>query len=188
MANFADQWSPTLPPELRDATLVNLCLSTPPRITENLARTADGRLFSVFWDSATALYSWSPVTEDYARRAAEPVRVYCGKADWRELFNIAPAGQTREEADGSTPEDRREPRDGNAGKSARRKADKPKRKRGRPVDPMTIQRADFARPLREQEYTWEDIYAAYRSKYPRDIDASADSIRLAFDRQNLEPK
>ena len=60
-------------------------------------------------------------------------------------------------------------------------------KRGRPVDKMTIRRADFAKPLREQSKTWEEITTAYSKKYPRDIDASADVIRLAFQRQYSEP-
>lgn len=51
--------------------------------------------------------------------------------------------------------------------------------RGRPVDPLTTQRAAFARPLREQDQTWTQIAAAYVKKYPKDIDASADTIRLA---------
>jgi len=61
-------------------------------------------------------------------------------------------------------------------------------KRGRPVGKTTIQRADFAKPLREQAKTWPEIYALYVKKYPRDINASADTIRLAFERQFPEPK
>ena len=61
-------------------------------------------------------------------------------------------------------------------------------KRGRPVDKATIRRADFAKPLREQGKTWEEIAASYSNKYPRDIDASADTLRLAFQRQYPEPK
>lgn len=63
-----------------------------------------------------------------------------------------------------------------------------KPKRGRPVDDATIRRADFAKPLREQGKGWEDIYTLYAEKYPRDVDASADTIRLALQRQYPEPK
>lgn len=63
-----------------------------------------------------------------------------------------------------------------------------KAKRGRRVDKATIRRADFAKPLREKGMTWDAIAAAYAKKNPRDIDASADTIRLAFQRQYPEPK
>ena len=68
-------------------------------------------------------------------------------------------------------------------------ADKTPR-RGRPVDQLTVQRADFAKPLREREnpQTWENIATAYRKKHPKDLEASADTLRLAFQRQYPEPK
>jgi len=61
-------------------------------------------------------------------------------------------------------------------------------KRGRKVDKNTIQRADFAKPVHEQGETWEGIYQEYNRKYPRDCDASADTIRLAYYRQYPKPK
>ena len=35
-------------------------------------------------------------------------------------------------------------------------------KLGRPVDPMTIQRANFAKPLRDEDMTWEEIADRYK--------------------------
>jgi len=59
-------------------------------------------------------------------------------------------------------------------------------RRGRKVAPETIRRADFAKPRREKGESYPSIYAAYQKKYPRDIDASEDVIRLAFERQYPE--
>ncbi|MHB1035739.1 MAG: hypothetical protein ACYC35_12935 [Pirellulales bacterium] len=61
-------------------------------------------------------------------------------------------------------------------------------KRGRPTEKATIRRADFAKPLREQKWTWEQISAEYEAKHPRDTDASPDVLRKAFERQYPKPK
>ena len=58
-----------------------------------------------------------------------------------------------------------------------------KPKRGRPVEMLTIRRADFVKPLREKGEPYSRIFAAYAKKYPRDIDASEDVLRRAFERQ-----
>ena len=63
-----------------------------------------------------------------------------------------------------------------------------KTKRGRKVDPLTIQRAEFAKPLRGDHCTWEKIAKEYHKKHPTDMNASADTIRLAFRRQYPEIK
>ena len=73
-----------------------------------------------------------------------------------------------------------------AGRSAKPPQNRPKR--GRPVDKATIRRADFAKPLREDGSTWLEIAKLYCKKYPRDLEASADTIRLAFQRQYPAPK
>lgn len=77
--------------------------------------------------------------------------------------------------------------DGAAGSTAdgteTAKPAKAKSTRGRKVDKATIRRADFAKPLREKDETWANIYAEYNRKHSRDIDASADVIRRAFERQ-----
>jgi len=65
-------------------------------------------------------------------------------------------------------------------------ATKAGKRRGRKVAKLTIQRADFAKPLREEGESWPNILAAYAKKHPRDIDANEDVIRLAFERQYRE--
>ena len=60
--------------------------------------------------------------------------------------------------------------------------------RGRPVDKSTIRRAAFAKPLRDNGVTWQEIAVRYQKKHPKDVDASADTIRLAFDRQYAKQK
>ncbi|MHB1037768.1 MAG: hypothetical protein ACYC35_25465 [Pirellulales bacterium] len=73
-----------------------------------------------------------------------------------------------------------EGKDGNHSKPNPRRG---KPKRGRPVDPLTVQRRDFAGPLKEGR-TWEEIAALYKRKYPKDLEANADTIRLACERNN----
>ena len=80
-------WSPVLPPDLKGAPLVSLCLTTPPPITEHLARRSDGRFFLIWWDVLKQRYRWSTVTEAYAREKAEPVRESRGLASWLQLFD-----------------------------------------------------------------------------------------------------
>lgn len=64
-----------------------------------------------------------------------------------------------------------------------------KKKRGRPVDPLTIQRTEFAEPLREEGKSWPEIARLYSRKYPKDIDATDGTIRLACERpRKNEPK
>lgn len=43
------------------------------------------------------------------------------------------------------------------------------------------QRNKFSRSRRPKK-TWDEIYQAYRAKYPNDVKASPDTLRLAFDR------
>jgi len=71
-------------------------------------------------------------------------------------------------------------------KSQSTKPDNKTPKRGRKVDKATIRRADFAKPPREKGESWPNIYAAYNNKYPRDVDASEDVLRRAFERQYPE--
>jgi hypothetical protein len=100
------EWSTTLPPEFDGIRLVSLCLTTPEIITEHLARLRDGRFFIVRWDSRRVLYHWSPVTESCAKEKAEPVRVFCGRQSWLELFDIEPSKVTQAlppESDGPQP-------------------------------------------------------------------------------------
>ncbi len=56
-------------------------------------------------------------------------------------------------------------------------------KRGRKVKKDTIRWADFAKPLRVKGEKWASIYAEYLRTHPREVDATADKIRLAFERQ-----
>ena len=99
-----DLWLPRLPEDLREIRLVNLCLTTPPPITENLCRTSNGTFVIVLWDSQVAKYRWYPVSQEYAREKAEPVREYRNLPDWLLLFdpissieniNAEPAAKTQ---------------------------------------------------------------------------------------------
>ncbi|HQU45963.1 MAG TPA: hypothetical protein PK867_24330, partial [Pirellulales bacterium] len=86
-----DQWCPRLPAELRGVKLISLCLTTPPAVTEHIARLLDGRFFSVWWDSQKARYRWSEVTQDYAKEKLDPVRIYAVRKSWLDLFESAPS-------------------------------------------------------------------------------------------------
>ena len=61
-----------------------------------------------------------------------------------------------------------------------------KPKRGRKVSKYTIQRADFAKPLREAGESWPNIFAKYESKHFRDTEATEDIVRRACERQYPE--
>jgi len=81
----------------------------------------------------------------------------------------------------AVPEDK-----GNGNPGLKRKAkqhSEPPKKRGRPQDPLTLQRAAFAKPRRKNGETWRQIAEAYRDKHPSDLDASDDTIRQACSRQ-----
>ena len=60
------------------------------------------------------------------------------------------------------------------------------KKRGRKVKDDTIRRADFVKPLREKNMSYPAIYDRYKRKYFRDVDASPDVLRHAFERQYPE--
>ncbi len=75
--------------------------------------------------------------------------------------------------------------DGGADLTSRSKAPPGKRKVGRPRGshtPETIRRAKFGRPLRAKGKTWPAIAAAFRTTFPKDLEASADTIRQACTR------
>ena len=69
------------------------------------------------------------------------------------------------------------------GKKAGTKPADDKSKRGRKDGPMTAQRRDFAKPLRKKGMTWKEIAIEYSKEYPRDLEASDDTIRLACTRK-----
>lgn len=91
------------------------------------------------------------------------------------------------------PADKPETSEGNAGKITSPveagpppKSTGKKSTRGRKVDKATVRRADFAKPLREQGEKWPEIFSKYLKEHPRDVDATKDVIRRAFDRQYPE--
>jgi hypothetical protein len=79
-------WARVLPEELKP--LVSLELTTPPPITQNIARSPEGQCWLVYWDSQNATYRWEMVTEEYAVERLRPVCVYRQIIDWRDLFKV----------------------------------------------------------------------------------------------------
>lgn len=79
-----DGWASVLPGELEP--LISLELTTPPPITQNIARSPDGQFWLVYWDCMKAMYRWEKVTEDYAVNLLQPVCRYRNLLDWRQLF------------------------------------------------------------------------------------------------------
>jgi hypothetical protein len=77
-------WADVLPEVLEP--LVSLALTTPPPITENIAWSADGQFWLVYWDSNNTSYRWVKVTEKYALDRLKPVCEYRRVIDWKELF------------------------------------------------------------------------------------------------------
>jgi len=67
--------------------------------------------------------------------------------------------------------------EGKAAKTRKPKPDKPLT----PREKRRKQRLDFCRK-RAHKQTWDDIYAAYRKKYPKDTKASPATLRLMFER------
>lgn len=102
----------------------------------------------------------------------------------------AQAGDAKEPDKPRTP-DKSEGEGETDSKPKQRKSVTPARNRptrGRPVDNATVRRAEFAKSLRDAGKTWAEIATAYSAKYKRDVDASADTIRLAFKRQYPDQK
>lgn len=81
---LSDGWTMQLPVELEP--LISLELTTPPPITQNIARSADGRFWLVYWDCMNATYRWEKITEAYAVNLLNPVCRYRNVTSWRELF------------------------------------------------------------------------------------------------------
>jgi hypothetical protein len=77
-------WANVLPDELKP--LISLELTTPPPITRNIARSADGQFWLVYWNSAQCQYRWEKVTEEYAADVLQPVARYRNMNDWRNLL------------------------------------------------------------------------------------------------------
>jgi hypothetical protein len=80
-----NEWVSELPPEI-ELPLVAVDLGTQPPISEHLARLSDGRYCRVLWNSLRGLYSWSPVSEQYAKQKAEAMRIYRDMEHWQHLF------------------------------------------------------------------------------------------------------
>jgi len=79
-----DGWANVLPDELKP--LISLELTTPPPITQNIARSPDGQFWLVYWDCMKATFRWEKITEEYAVNLLQPVCRYRNLTDWRELF------------------------------------------------------------------------------------------------------
>ena len=79
-----DGWANVLPDELKP--LISLELTTPPPITQNIARSPDGQFWLVYWDCMQATYRWEKITEEYAVNLLQPVCRYRNLTDWHELF------------------------------------------------------------------------------------------------------
>jgi hypothetical protein len=88
-----DEWAAKLPDYLKGIQLVNLCLTTHKPTTEYIARAANDTFWSVLWNSGRCGYQWEQVTEEYARHAVEPVRVYRGLCSWLQCFEANPERQ-----------------------------------------------------------------------------------------------
>ena len=58
----------------------------------------------------------------------------------------------------------------------------PSRRRGRPPKKTTKKWAQFARPRIEKGMNWSEIFHEYHEQFPRDKEASADTIRQAYHR------
>lgn len=82
----SNEWISKLPPELESCWLVPLCLTTSEPIAEHLAHLPNGRFVKVWWDIGKGLYRLCPISEEDARRLAEPVREYRGLDDWLDVF------------------------------------------------------------------------------------------------------
>lgn len=87
--NFNEQklspgWASVLPDELKP--LISLHLTTPPPITQNIARSDDGQFWLVHWDCVQCLYRWEKITEEYAAEALQPVAKYRNMTEWRDML------------------------------------------------------------------------------------------------------
>jgi hypothetical protein len=82
-------WSRTLTDELRNTPMIGLDRPTvgfQRGITRFLIRTASGNFYVLFWDASNALYTWGPVSEDYAREEAHKVQDVCGVELMKKFF------------------------------------------------------------------------------------------------------
>jgi biotin operon repressor len=79
------EWLSELHPDLR-GRVASLAINTPPPITSNLARLADGRFVLVWWDVPKRLYRWATISAEEAREMAEPMRRFRGLSNWLEIF------------------------------------------------------------------------------------------------------
>lgn len=77
-------WVKVLPADL--TPLIGLELTTPPSTTRNIAQSADGQFWLVYWDTQKCLYKCEKVNEEYAADALRPVAIFWGMTDWRKLL------------------------------------------------------------------------------------------------------
>lgn len=83
----SNEWISKLPPEMESCFLAPLCITTSEPIAEHLAHLPNGQFVKVWWDIPKGLYRLSLISEEYARRLAEPVREYRGLDDWLDVFD-----------------------------------------------------------------------------------------------------